>query len=309
VKFAALARAVVDHYDVNGLRSRDDIECRYRLHLFPYFGNRKAVSITGNHINAYVVHRKGEGAAAGTINRELEAMKRAFRLGMEQGTVAQMPTIKLLKESNVRTGFFTRAEVDRLVIHLREPLNRFVLFAFLTAWRYDEIRNLKWSNVDFDRGEVRLDPGSTKSGEGRTFPMTAELRGLLEPLAAAKRAIVKMPVFQMAARTFVFQVRGNQIGQFRKRWQTACKKAGLPVTLDTKGRIIKCERLFHDLRRSGVRELAKILGERRAMQRSGHKTRSVFDRYNVVSDFDLTEDRKLLDAMSTDKATSGTKFS
>lgn len=307
IKFWELAKAVVDHYDVNGLRSRDDIECRYRLHLDPFFGMRKAVTITGANINAYVARRKAEGAPNGTINRELEALKRAFRLGIEQETITRMPKIKLLKESNVRTGFFTRAEVDRVCSNLKEPLNRFVLFAFLTAWRYDEIRGLKWSNVDFERGEIRLDPGTTKSGEGRTFPMTAELRGLLlkKPTATPALSKVKGVVLpNMATLTpLVFVVRGRRIGQFRKQWRNACFKAGLPCVVDINGKVIRTKMLFHDLRRSGVRELAKVLGERRAMVRTGHKTRSVFDRYNVTSDFDLTEDRRLLENMATDKAT------
>ncbi len=309
VKFGTLAAAVVAHYDVNELRSRDDIECRYRLHLVPFFGSRKAVTITGANINAYVNIRKAEGAAAGSINRELEAMKRAFRLGLEQGTVASAPRIKLLKESNSRTGFFTRLEVDRVCSHLREPLNRFVLFAFLTAWRYDEIRNLKWSNVDFEREEIRLEPGTTKNGEGRAFPMTAELREVIgtartvtgQTEKAAKQNPVKLKrVATMTA--FIFSIRGRQVGAFRKQWRNACFKAGLPCVVGVDGKPIRSLRLFHDLRRSGVRELAKALGERRAMARSGHKTRSVFDRYNIVSDFDLAEDRRLLENMATVKA-------
>lgn len=323
VKFAALARAVVEHYDVNELRSRDDIECRYRLHLFPYFGTRKAAGITGANINAYINLRKGEGATNGTINRELEAMRRAFRLGMQQGTIHHMPYVPRLRENNVRTGFLTRAEVDCLCAHLKEPLNRFVLFAFLTAWRYDEIRNLKWSTVDFERGEIRLDPGSTKNREGRTFPMTAELRSLLADLrsgakpvhpiahAAAGRSMKTPSVIAMPTH-YVFKVRGRQVGQFRKQWRNACHNAGLPCLFDKEtGKLLRAVHLFHDLRRSGVRELAKILGERRAMIRTGHKTRSVFDRYNVASDFDLTEDCRLLDSgfMDSGKASSGTKSS
>lgn len=315
VKFAALARAVVEHYEVNELRSRDDIECRYRLHLFPYFGTRKAVAITGANINAYINLRKTAGAPNGTINRELEAMRRAYKLGIQQGTVLQMPHIPRLKENNVRTGFLTRAEVDKVCSHLKEPLNRFVLFAFLTAWRYDEIRNLKWSNVDFERGEIRLDPGSTKNREGRTFPMTAELRTLLSNTRAPedRAGLPNVPRKKVATLTpYVFVVRGKQVGQFRKRWRNACHSAGLPCIFDKEtGKLLRAVHLFHDLRRSGVRELAKILGERRAMARTGHKTRSVFDRYNVASDFDLTEDRRLLDAMNmaSDKASGQPKSS
>ncbi len=286
IKFGELAGAVVDYYEVNGLRSLDDIEARFRVHLEPFFGKRKAVSITPANINAYIVFRKNEGAPNSTIHRELEAMKRAFRLGIQNNAVSSMPYIPHLKEDNVRRGFFVREEVDRLCSHLKKPLDSFVLFAFLTGWRKDEIRNLKWVNVDFNRGEIRID--RSKNDDGRVFPMTIELRSMLERLKPEKADRLR--------EVYVFMLNGRQIGEFRKTWKAACHKARLPCVVSKEGKLIKSLRLFHDLRRSGVRELAALLGERRTMERTGHKTRSVLDRYNIVSDFDLTEDRKLLDA-------------
>ncbi len=89
---------------------------------------------------------------------------------------------------------------------------------------------------------------------------------------------------------WIFHRKGRQIGDFRKAWTTACEKAGVPG------------RIPHDFRRTAVRNLVRAgVPERVAMQMTGHKTRSVFERYNIVSEGDLDAAAKRLDEIAVSR--------
>ncbi len=158
---------------------------------------------------------------------------------------------------------------------------------YITGWRKGEILGLQWRQVDFRAGRVALDPGTTKNDEGRTFPFTRELRELLEQ---QERYTSKLQREEDKVIPWVFHRKGKPIGDFRKAWATACKKAGVPG------------RIPHDFRRTAVRNLVRAgIPERVAMQMTGHKTRSVFERYNIVSEGDLDAAAKRLDEVAVSR--------
>ncbi len=305
VRFDELAADVLNDYKVAKYSSYEDIDARFRLHILPFFGRRKASQITTANIKAYIVKRRADTPTPkeGTIKHELEAINRTFNLALEERRIHTKPHIPTLEANNVRTGFFTRAEVDRLVSHMTPTIGQFTLFGFLTGWRFEEIRGLEWRHVDFAASEIRLDPGTTKNGDGRVFPMNAELRALLNAILAARSAplgikpvIVMLPRVPAQFTKYVFTVRGRQVGSFRKQWYRANLKAGLPCILNTEGKLIKAVRIFHDLRRSAAREFQRQgFTEGQIMLMMGHRTRSMFDRYQIVTLDDIRETMRRLD--------------
>lgn len=289
VKFKELATDVVNDYKMNDRASMEETERRFRLHILPRFGERRASAISTADLVKFVTERKDEKASNAEINRELAAIKRAFSLAVKSGKVLSRPHIPMLKENNVRKGFFERAEFELLRCLLPRALQGLMTFAYITGWRIkSEVLGLEWRQVDFKAGTVRLDPGTTKNDEARVFPFTAELRTVLEAQKQEAEGLQK----KGRICPYVFHRNGRRIRDFRRSWELACSRAGVP------------DRIPHDFRRSAVRNLVRAgVPERVAMQMTGHKTRSVFERYNIVSEGDLQTAARLLDAFSESTGT------
>jgi integrase len=183
------------------------------------------------------------------------------------------------------------------------PLRPVVEFAYITGWRIaSEIVPLQWRQIDLKVGEIRLDAGTTKNREGRVFPMTDDLRALLEAQHAEhlrlkqSGQIEPWVFFRMVAKGRGGQKQPTPIRAFTKAWQNACVAAGCPG------------RIPHDFRRTAIRNMVRRgVPERVAMALAGHKTRSVFERYNIVSDGDLrTAAEQLRGLTGTEKGQRGT---
>ena len=189
-----------------------------------------------------------------------------------------VPAIDLLKEAPPRAGFFEPDQFEAVLRYLRPEVVPIAKFANETGWRLREIITLEWRQVDLSAGSVRLDPGTTKNNEGRLAYLSP---ALLESLRAQHAATKQLEKEKGVIIPWVFHRRGRRILRFLASWQTACRKAGVPGML------------FHDLRRTAVRNMVRAgVPERVAMMVSGHKTRSVFERYNIVSEGDLREAAK-----------------
>jgi integrase len=165
-----------------------------------------------------------------------------------------------------------------------------VTFAYVTGWRINsEVLPLQWRQVDLRVGEVRLDPGATKNRDGRVFYLTTELHQLLKEQRVAadeiqrqKKMIVRHVFFHRdvtkAGALGHWAGKGISADGFYHARRTAPVAAGCPGSIP------------HDFRRTAIRNMVRAgIPEGVAMKLSGHKTRSVFDRYNVVSDGDLRD--------------------
>lgn len=239
-------------------------------HLKKEFGHMRAVDIDTPAIKRYVAKRQAQGRMNGTINRELAAIKRTFNLAVRctPPRVPHVPYIPMLKERNIRKGFIEQEAYQTLREALPEYLKPVLTFAYFSGWRRSEILGLTWRQVNLGDGIVRLEPGDSKNDEGRSLYLEPELQEVLVGLYRKRR--LRCP--------YVFQLDGSPVGDFRKAWATACMKIGIPGLL------------FHDLRRSAVRNMVRAgIPERVAMTISGHKTRNIFDRYNITSQDDLRE--------------------
>jgi integrase len=282
----------------------DDLEADYRLrtvkswaqvqsHLRPiraHFGTWRAVDLTAEAVDAYIEARLDADKAAATINRETQLLGQAMRLALERGRITALPSIRHLPERNVRQGFFERPDLEAVVAALPDYLQDFTWFGSFTGWRRGEIISLRWADVDRDGGAIRLRPEASKNGRGRTVILAGELAGLMERRWRA-RVVTDGPASRVAE--LVFHRDGAPIGDFRKAWASACVAAGLfqVIVGDTEGTERRVpSRLFHDLRRTAVRTMIRAgVREGVAMAISGHRTRSIFDRYNITSEADLRE--------------------
>jgi integrase len=299
ITVAELVSAYLVDAKNNGLKSIDDIQCRWDKHLASVFARLKAAQVVPMTINRYIESRKAAGAPNSTINREIGVIQRAFNLAHEDGRIGSVPYFKHLEERNVRRGFLEFADAQ----HLRAEclvVGQWMLGVFQTGytfgWRSSEVVRLTVGQIDLFYRCIRLYPEDTKNEEGRVAYMTELLYSALLPLVRGKSN--GDPVFTRDD--------GSVVKDFRKAWWGCCRAAGLgtvtcrvcrtPSTSPSWCPSCHSENigytglLFHDLRRTAIRDMVRRgVPEKVAMMISGHKTRSVFDRYHIVSDSDLRE--------------------
>jgi integrase len=280
IGYEEVAEDLRQHYQIT--RSRDLEEAGHRLkHLDAFFAGKRIAAIGPANITAYVAKRQGEQASNGTINRELAVLNKMLRLAYENNKLLRLPVVRKLKEGAPRQGFFEREQFEAVRRYLRPDLQVAVSIAYTFGWRMQsEVLTLELRQVDLDAGTLRLEPGTTKNDEARIVYLTPGLKSLVAVQIERVRAL-EHRLGRIIPYLFPYlkgRHSGSRIRDFRKAWKTACLKAGCPGMLR------------HDFRRTAVRNMVNVgVPERVAMTVTGHKSRSVFDRYHIVTPADLQE--------------------
>lgn len=241
-------------------------------HIIPVFGNRLLKEITSSMVEEYLEKRTAEISSRGyltkpaTINRELACIKAIFTKAIKDGKAEGNPPkgVSFLKENNTRDRVLSIDEFDKLIDHCPPHLEAVVKFAYYTGMRQGEILSLTWSQVDLEEGFINLRATDTKTQNSRMVPLKVDLIEMLKGFPAG------------SPEDKVFKYGGVSIGSIRKSFSTACKHAGVDNFT------------FHDLRRTAINNW-RLQGHDyfRIMSATGHKTMSVFKRYNPVDKEEL----------------------
>ena len=263
IQFARVVAQALDTMKIKGHKSYEKT-CSHANPVTKALGHMSVRDITAATLERVVLqwHKTVKPA---TINRRCHIIRQALKYAHVHGYIARIPTVPRLSEKgNARQGFFTQEEFDTLYAVMPSYLQDVSLFAYLTGWRKSEILGLPWSSVDWGTMTIRL--STSKNDESRVFPIVDPR---LEALLCKRRDI--------AQGTLVFHRNGQPVGDFKRSWATANKRAGMA-------------KLFHDLRRTAVRNfIAQDLPERLVMALTGHKTNHMLHRYHVVVEKDLRD--------------------
>lgn len=282
--FSDLRAGIVADYTRKNNRSGRRLE-QALVHLAQMFGQDLALRITDERVLKYIEGRQAESASSSTVNRELAVLRRMFRLHRHLRRYA--PEIHLFDErDNIRDGFADPAEFDALLAALRARDEGAVVdvteFAYLTLMRRENALGLQWAHLTLRvesgavvGGRVRL-PGTMMKNKN---PLSLVLRGRLLHIIGRRWAS------RIPASPFVFHRDGRRIVRFEGAWRAACTAAGLAGLR------------FHDLRRSGARNLRRAGVPESVIQRmGGWKTRAMFLRYAITDDRDLEQAADAYDA-------------
>jgi integrase len=280
VTYEDLEAGILQDYTINQYRSLDLLTNVRLKHVRAFFKGQRAVDITTPRLRQYSMMRHKQGAAAATINRELSAVRRMFKIATQDRILGQVPHFPMLEENGAREVYLTAAEFDSIFKHLPSATRGIIRFVRSTGWRITAACKLEWRDVNQADGFVLLRRENAKNAKRpQRLPLVGEVAEIIEQ-AAQERRLDQPAVFHHGeGRVF----RRESVWRAFKK---ACVRAGF-------GR----SKTLHDMRRSAARDLIRSgVSENVAMQITGHQTHEVFRRYNITAGDDVAQAMELLAA-------------
>ncbi|MDP7385008.1 MAG: tyrosine-type recombinase/integrase [Nitrospinota bacterium] len=248
--------------------------------LLPVFGDCYLDAITPEMVHGYQTNRLDQGKKPATVNRELALLKTLFNRAIEGGKAGSNPVakVKFLKENNARCRILEPEERERLRAEMHPRICRIYDFARHTGLRQGEIFRLKWQDVDLRRGYLRV--GEAKSGEGRTVPLNATARAILESI----------PYRLDGGFVFCRPQDGEAIQSIRTGFKRALRRGGID------------DYRFHDSRHEFASALAMEGVDLNTIRELlGHKTMRMVMRYSHLTDRHKAQAVALLDGAEGSK--------
>lgn len=286
VLMADLFRLYESHHRMDKSKGLEIELQRLNKHVSPFFGQIRAARFSLADVRVYIEKRRADGRPDSTINRELSIVRQSLRLGHEETPPMVLRVLKIpkLDEHNIRQGFMTDDEYHRLLSELPEYLKLPFIIGYHTGVRKGELLAIRWTQVSFEDRLIRLKSIETKSGSIRALP----IYGDMEPALRAARE--RHPKCTLIC---VYDD-GDEIKdtKFYSDWRPACERAGVP------------DLLFHDLRRTAARNMVSAgIPDSTARAITGHKTRAMFDRYNIVVEGDIRRATEKLESSKSRRST------
>jgi len=237
----------------------------------PAFGKVLASRLTTGMIENFIDQKQTQGLADASINRYLSALRRGFVLGQKAlpPLVAQPPAITLLKEDNTREGFLEYEDYVRFRDELPPHQKLILVMGFHWGMRLGELLSLRWHQVDWQEGIVRLSKKQTKGAKARNAPL----------YCGDLHAFLTMAFEEPGRGETIVSFKGKPITEVKTAWDKARERAGL-------GNLLR-----HDLRRTAIRNMTRAgISMKRAMAISGHLDVNVFWRYDITDEQDTKAD-------------------
>ncbi len=233
---------------------------------------RPLTAITAREIEGFLVARRREGCAPGTVQVDGKILSTAFNTARRQGLRPDNPceAVEMPARESMERGVFTPAEVALLVKEASPQWQTLLKLAYYTGARLSECSGLRWQDVDLVAGIVKF--AKTKSGKPHTLPMHPDLVAHLECIAGDAGGFI-MPDHADNGPSG----RHGLSSQFKR----LAAKAGVDIqSVQGGGKRQLARRTFHALRHSFTSALANAgVAPELRMKLTGHKSAEVHRGY------------------------------